>query len=112
MQTTATNTPSPSSSAGCCGAASSSGRWFANRKILLTAVVVVALGGAAAFGSWGWLVAAGLAPLLLSVLPCLVMCGLGLCMMRKGAGGGTANASADGAATAAAPIHRREGGVA
>ncbi|MBY0331041.1 MAG: hypothetical protein K2X49_10260 [Acetobacteraceae bacterium] len=74
-------------------------------------MAVVALGGAAAFGGWGWLVAAGLAPLLLSVLPCLVMCGLGFCMMRKGAGGGTATASAD-AATAAAPVDRREGGMA
>ncbi len=33
------------------------------------------------FGGWAWLVAAGLAPLILSVLPCLVMCALGVCMM-------------------------------
>jgi hypothetical protein len=32
--------------------------------------------------SWNWLVAAGLGPLLLSALPCLVMCGLGLCMNK------------------------------
>ena len=35
------------------------------------------------FGGWGWLVAAGLAPVILSVLPCLVMCALGICMMGR-----------------------------
>src|SRR6266508_6001102 len=32
--------------------------------------------------NWPWLVAAGLAPLLLSALPCAVMCGLGLCASK------------------------------
>lgn len=32
--------------------------------------------------NWSWLVAAGIAPLLLSVLPCVAMCALGLCMSR------------------------------
>jgi hypothetical protein len=32
--------------------------------------------------NWSWLVAAGIAPLLLAVLPCVVMCALGLCMNR------------------------------
>jgi hypothetical protein len=32
--------------------------------------------------SWNWLVAAGVAPILLATLPCLVMCGLGLCMNK------------------------------
>lgn len=32
--------------------------------------------------NWSWLVAAGVASILLSVLPCLVMCGLGLCMHK------------------------------
>ena len=37
------------------------------------------------FFGWDWLVAAGLAPILLALAPCAVMCGLGLCMMnRKG----------------------------
>ena len=35
-------------------------------------------------GGWGRLVAAGLAPILLSTLPCLIMCGLGVCMMCRG----------------------------
>jgi hypothetical protein len=29
---------------------------------------------------WSWLVAIGVAPLLLSAAPCIVMCALGLCM--------------------------------
>lgn len=32
--------------------------------------------------NWSWLAAAGLAPILISVLPCLAMCALGLCMNR------------------------------
>ena len=31
--------------------------------------------------NWGWLVAVGAAPLILSLAPCIAMCGLGLCMM-------------------------------
>ena len=33
------------------------------------------------FGGWAWLVAIGAAPIILSTLPCLVMCGLGVCGM-------------------------------
>lgn len=45
---------------------------------LAAAVVVVGL----AF-NWSWLVAAGIAPLLVAVLPCAAMCALGLCMSRQ-----------------------------
>jgi hypothetical protein len=35
--------------------------------------------------SWSWVVALGVAPLILALGPCLVMCALGLCMdMRNG----------------------------
>ena len=52
--------------------------WLGGRRgLILGAIVMTA--GAAALG-WPWLVAAGLAPLLLSLAPCLAMCGLGLCM--------------------------------
>ncbi len=34
------------------------------------------------FFSWGWLVAAGIAPILLALAPCAIMCGLGLCSMK------------------------------
>jgi hypothetical protein len=50
------------------------------------AIGAVALGviAAAAVWRWSWLVAIGVAPLLLSVAPCAAMCGLGLCMQRMG----------------------------
>lgn len=32
--------------------------------------------------NWGWLVAAGIAPILLAILPCAAMCALGLCMKK------------------------------
>jgi len=34
--------------------------------------------------NWSWLAAAGVAPILISLLPCLAMCALGLCMNRAG----------------------------
>lgn len=49
------------------------------RGLIVLAVLVV---GAGAASSWAWLVAAGVAPLLLSILPCAAMCALGLCMNR------------------------------
>ncbi len=33
--------------------------------------------------SWNWFVAIGLAPILLAALPCLLMCGLGLCVVCR-----------------------------
>ena len=57
------------------------------------------------FGGWGWLVAAGLAPILLSTLPCLVMCALGLCMMgRSGEKQSTASRDTGDSAQPAAPL--------
>ncbi|HET6159298.1 MAG TPA: hypothetical protein VFE34_13210 [Dongiaceae bacterium] len=47
----------------------------------LIALAVVALIAGAAF-NWSWLVAAGIAPLLITALPCIAMCALGLCMNR------------------------------
>lgn len=41
---------------------------------------------------WPWLVAAGVAPLLLLLAPCAVMCALGLCMKK---GHGTSGAGAE-----------------
>jgi hypothetical protein len=69
-------------------------------KWLLMAVAVLALVAIVA-ASWSWLMAAGLATILVSALPCLVMCGLGLCMHRYLDGSGSAQAS--GSATADAP---------
>ena len=47
--------------------------------ILVAALAVAAIG----YSSWGWLVAIGLAPIILGVLPCAGMCAMGLCMMPK-----------------------------
>lgn len=54
--------------------------WLRGRRGLIVLGALV-LGLGAAF-NWSWLVAAGVAPLLLSVLPCLAMCALGLCVNR------------------------------
>jgi len=53
-----------------------------NRWVLLGLGSLAVIAGLF-FGGWGWLVAAGLAPVILSVLPCLVMCALGICMMGR-----------------------------
>jgi hypothetical protein len=57
-------------------------QYLTNRWVLVSlGILAIALG--LFFGGWGWLVAAGLAPIILSTLPCLVMCGLGVCMMCR-----------------------------
>ena len=65
----------------CCAPAGKSG-WLSTRNIVIGAAVLG--GGGALFFGWNWLVAAGLASILLGILPCLAMCGLGLCMNRMG----------------------------
>ena len=49
----------------------------------LIAVAVLAVGGGL-FLNWSWLVAAGIAPLILGILPCVAMCALGLCANKMG----------------------------
>ena len=48
---------------------------------------LIVLGGAVIVAglalNWSWLVAIGLAPLLLTALPCVVMCAVGVCMMPR-----------------------------
>ena len=61
---------------------------------------VAIIGGLAL--NWGWLVAAGIAPVLLTLLPCAAMCALGLCMNRMGG----RSCSTD---TSAAPTSRGTG---
>lgn len=61
---------------------------FAARYYLGNRWTILALAGLAVilglvFGGWGWLVAAGLAPVILSTLPCLIMCAFGVCMMCR-----------------------------
>src|SRR6266851_1843172 len=54
--------------------------YLGSRWALVAIALVVAAGGIAL--NWSWLVAAGIAPVLLTLLPCAVMCGLGLCMNK------------------------------
>ena len=56
--------------------------YLGNRKVLL--VLAVAIVGAGLALNWSWLVAAGIAPILLALAPCAAMCALGLCMSRMG----------------------------
>lgn len=46
------------------------------RALVLLGVLVV---GAGLYLNWGWLVATGIAPVLVAVSPCLAMCALGVC---------------------------------
>src|SRR6266496_2852473 len=57
--------------------------WMPTRRWVL---IGLAIGGAIAGLAlgWDWVVAAGLAPLVVSVLPCVAMCALGMCAMRGG----------------------------
>lgn len=60
----------------CCAAPS---RRPGLRSWLIGGAVLVAL---AAYAGWDWLVATGVATVLVAVGPCLLMCALGLCMGR------------------------------
>jgi hypothetical protein len=58
------------------------GRYLGGRRgLLVMAVAVLVIGGVL---NWSWLVAVGIAPLLIAIAPCAVMCALGLCMRRPG----------------------------
>ncbi|RWB96366.1 MAG: hypothetical protein EOQ57_27030 [Mesorhizobium sp.] len=54
------------------------GAYLGGRGGLIAAGVVIVVAGLAV--NWSWLVAAGVAPVLLSLLPCAAMCALGVCM--------------------------------
>ena len=71
----------------------SAGRYYIGRGrgLLIVAIVVVTAGVAL---NWSWLVAIGLAPLLLGVLPCVAMCAVGLCMGKATARTGPSDPAA------------------
>ena len=56
--------------------------WMRDWRIVAAAGLAVA-GSGVALG-WDWLTAIGIAPLIVSAAPCLLMCALGLCMMGRG----------------------------
>ena len=69
------------------------------RGLLVLAGLAIAAGLAL---NWSWLAAVGTAPILISVLPCLAMCALGLCMNRSGG-----KSCSTGARTGRAPCRRK-----
>jgi hypothetical protein len=58
--------------------------YLLSRTGLLVIGAVAIVAGAAL--NWNWLVATGIGPLLITLLPCAVMCGLGLCFHRLAGG--------------------------
>ena len=56
--------------------------YLGGKKGLIALALAISAAGLAL--NWDWLVAAGIAPLLITVLPCVVMCGVGVCCMGKG----------------------------
>ena len=58
--------------------------YFGGRRTLFVLAGALIVGGIAL--NWGWLVAAGLAPILIALLPCAVMCALGMCMHKTADG--------------------------
>ena len=65
------------------------GRLSRRTAVVLWLSTLIAL---SLFGGWSWLVAAGLSSIILSLLPCVAMCALGLC---GGSGRDCANKGAD-----------------
>jgi len=60
------------------------------RVLIIGAIALVVIGVGA---GWNWAVALGVAPLILSLAPCAIMCALGFCMMGKGKGGQSSGAT-------------------
>lgn len=56
-------------------------RFYLGSRRGILALAAVAIVAGFAF-NWSWLVATGIAPILIAVLPCAVMCGLGLCFHK------------------------------
>ncbi|MEQ8229298.1 MAG: hypothetical protein RIA64_14530 [Rhodospirillales bacterium] len=70
--------------------------YLGNPRAMIFLAVAVLVAGAAL--NWGWLVAIGIAPILLALAPCAAMCALGLCMK-----GGGKSCSSDGQGTKGTP---------
>jgi hypothetical protein len=56
--------------------------WLRGRTGVIALIVLAVVVGAAL--NWSWLVAVGIAPLLLAFAPCAAMCALGLCASKMG----------------------------
>ena len=66
---------------------------FGQRSLILASMTII---GAGLYLNGGWVTAIGVAPLILALAPCAVMCGLGACVMCK-------SKSCDNKSTAAEP---------
>ena len=58
-------------------------RYYLGGRRGLILLTVTALGAGLVL-NWSWLVAVGVAPLLLALAPCAAMCALGLCLNKMG----------------------------
>lgn len=67
--------------------------WLTQRRVQI--LLAATLFGVGAWFNWSWLVAVGMAPLLLALAPCAVMCLLGMCM-HKGHGKDSCHGSESG----------------
>src|SRR5258707_9380628 len=83
LMTTSQTTRAPATS--LTGDAMQAARYYLGNRRALLIVALLAIAGGAAL-NWSWLVAAGIAPVLLTALPCLVICGFGLCMHKMSGG--------------------------
>jgi hypothetical protein len=68
--------------------------WLRGRRAVMLGVFALVVAGLAL--GWPWLTAFGLAPLVLSLMPCAAMCALGLCMPKGGGGSCRSQANASG----------------
>src|SRR5260370_14189370 len=83
--------------------------YLGNRWALLVLGSAAVIAGLS-FGGWAWFVGAGLAPVILSTLPCLVMCGLGVCIAcRSGKTQSTASLDAADSATSSTALSVAKG---
>jgi hypothetical protein len=76
-------------------------RWKMSAGLAALGLAALAVG---LVWQWHWLIAVGVAPILVSVAPCVLMCALGLCMMK--AKGGACHAE-----TPQSPALPNEGGT-
>ena len=67
-------------------------RFYLGRRNALLMLAAIAIVAGLAF-NWNWLVATGVAPILIALLPCAVMCGLGLCFHKLFGGADSAQRS-------------------
>lgn len=72
--------PTPAAAPQACASGAGGGRF--NRRTLYIGLALAAAGGM--FLGWDWLVAVGLSTLIISLLPCAIMCAVGACVMCKG----------------------------